>query len=406
MHNNQSKSTINLTLQNHESYLVGGDLIEGYIAIDVKEENFVLQRLYLQRSCNVYLKAINSRSEETMILPANIRAKVRNFYSERNDLITSPTTLPIGIHKYRFSASLPMECPPSIDYPRDKVYHQVLVYGNFTFHNGLNIENFWDRIFYNYYPVHYISDFDHKTPLSSSINLKTYFDRKIKLERFIPRKQRFDSTPTPSSVVDVTFRFPRNGIRQDKKNYFGISVRCAHVDSSEFQISELSISLLCTAIEKFSNIRYSNRVGRVELVKKILYAPAKEVEIADIEVSNEQDQIHTPSFISPSLSFRNDLVLSLILTREFNGKPEVAKLERNILYTVLSPEVRQDQKDCKTSGYQEHPPQPVAARPRRLSSVATQISEQEGSERVTPAHSLNRPDNPPSYSELPQAKYI
>lgn len=369
---NKRKSTITLVLHNQGTYLTGGDIVDGHIEIDVKDKDFVLQKLDLRRRCNIYRKVWSSTPEGNSLSPNDIRGKSICFYKDEIVLISSPIKLADGVHRYPFMASLPMECPPTVSYSRDRVYHRILGYAQFTC-DGLFDEEFWDGKFYDYYPVHYISDFNDKTPLSSSIELQTYFYREIneKMQKFIPWKKRMNEADDPKSKVDVTFTYPKNGIRQDMANNFGLSVRNVDSNSPEFQISDLTISIICTACEKFANVRYSNIVAKHELVNKTLYAPAKEVDITDIIVNAEKSQVYTPSFISPHLSFRNDLQLTITLAREVNGKSEVARIEEKIFYTVLSPEVRQDPKDPKGRESQDQPPQPVSERPISSSITAS-----------------------------------
>lgn len=385
------KPKVELILNKSDPHAVGGNLLSGEVKLQVREEQLELVALEIVIECYV------SNSNHGEVYSSGITVRVAGKMSSPVDknsffIVSSPVLLNKGMHSFPFAVPLPLEWPPSFKIYEYSVADYVACVATIS-HSGKNsVETLTDNCEFLYYPVSYIPDLEGETLTGTRVMQSMFHIKPPKVSKILPWTRK--GNDEVQSRFRMSLTYPKSGFRQDKPNPFEIVIEPTDPKSPEITVQKLSLYFAFSAVEKWNVLRGEYLLNYKTILSKTMIPPSKVVKLTESLTYDKDDEPPIPSFITRKMSGKNRLKIDCTVTREVDGKIQIAELHRSYMYTVLSPHVAQDpqaapKRDVKYE--MDTPSQPTVA---NAQSNHTNSAQEEELPRYssTPGNTQNFPE--------------
>lgn len=344
----QSKTSVEIELENNETHYVGGEFLTGQVLLTVNDQKgIILKELTGTLVCDVDIKIGEKQAVDTTkneVSDKIVTRKMRLFNQEHR-LEFDRSKLKMGQHSFPFRIPLPAQhptLPPSV---ADVVDKQT--YGNINYYLKVKAKRGLSSWFsksemsakcpFEFMPVSFIGGkSDHKmqeVEFSSLVDMnKAGLVGAVK-KMFTPSSAR---DKDPKMALYCTLKVPTEGIRQDIPNCFKLVVRPGD-NTENIMIKWVTLSVESILTMKTEKLNCEHVISKLQLLQKMSLSKGNVIDLSEYlrELSVKQKMI--PTFSTPMLSHLHRLRIELTVMH--SKSHETSQVVEVVPIIVLSPHV-------------------------------------------------------------------
>lgn len=337
----------------------GGDCLEGIARLKVKKSEVITYmqvQIHGYKCVNIHVEDIRSNNYSSGYGNSNIFNNsiggTREFWYSENlfnteaTIFSEPKLLEEGTHALPFKVLLPSDLPPSVrDYYSSSSYgknvYQVTVRLGRKKHGTFSRRELTDRCKFSYSPVQYVDDFN----LPEQTPMEYRFSDYLHSKGFVgSMKNSIGHTAhDPSSMINIIFTFPAQGLRQDIGNRFNVVV-FAPPNTRPILVSHVRLDIEATSRITVQNKSLTEVTQKANLVDRRMSQEGTVVDLGPMLLGVRPNMHLVPSFMSPCHNHTTKLYLHLTVKQAGPEGPRIAHVKTSVDLNVLSGRVTQTPK--------------------------------------------------------------
>lgn len=345
----QSKTSVEVELENNESHYKGGDVLTGQVLLTVNEQKGIfLKELTGTLICDVDIKIGENQAVDTTKNEKSdkiITRKMRLF-NEEHKLDIKQYKLRMGQHTFPFRIPLPAQhptLPPSVTDVVDKQ-----TYGNINYYLKVKAKRGVSSWFskselsakcpFAFMPVSSITANPHQK--MHEVDFSSLVDMS-KTGSLVGSVKKLFTPPSvrdkdPRMALYCTLKIPANGLRQDRPSSFELIVRPGD-NTENIVVKWVTLSVETILSMKTEKLKCEHVISKTQLLQKMPLSKGNILDLSEFLRGVTVKQKMIPTFSTPMLSHLHRLRIELSILH--SKSKDISQVLETVPIVVLSPHI-------------------------------------------------------------------